>query len=167
MPDGGRADFKGVKIFQVQWRKKSIGIDPDAQALDEDMAVHGKIRVKVCAQHAIILGIDAAEVHADARHATDAVGQQEQRGGWRKAAGGDEREGFGRQKTDGGGNFLRRRRITFEGQFGIGGIAARGKSGDEIFAVGNRLDMKAGRVPASGVSDKVARKGATSSMSSQ
>ena len=78
LPGGRRAGLKRSKIFCVKRRKKSVGVDPGADAFDKNMAVHRDARIQVRAEDAVVFGIHAAQIHADARHAADAVGQQDQ-----------------------------------------------------------------------------------------
>ena len=85
IPDGRRPDFKRGEAFEIQRREKAVGIDPDAEAFDENVAVHRKVRIQIGAEHAIVFGIHAAQIHADARHAAEAVGQQNQVVGVRSA----------------------------------------------------------------------------------
>jgi hypothetical protein len=76
MPDGGRAGFKRREIFEIQRREKAVGVDPDADAFDKTWRSTGKSRIQVRAEDAIVFGIHAAQIHAHARHAAAAVGQQ-------------------------------------------------------------------------------------------
>ena len=56
--------------------------------------------MQVRAERAVVLGLDAAEVHPEARHAADAVRQQHQRVGGRRPHAGSQRRGFGPQTAD-------------------------------------------------------------------
>ena len=75
LPGGRRAGVKRSEIFRVERRKKSIGVDPDADAFDKNMAIHRDARIQVRAEDAVVFGIHAAQIHAHTRHAADAVGQ--------------------------------------------------------------------------------------------
>ena len=39
VPDSRRSGFKRHKVSEVQWGDKSVGIDPNTQALGENMAI--------------------------------------------------------------------------------------------------------------------------------
>ena len=94
LPDRRRTGAEGGEAFEIQRREKTVGIDPGAEAFDKNVAVHRKIRIQIGAEDAIVFGIDAAQIHANARHAAATVGQQdeirgrergrEQRGGCEK-----------------------------------------------------------------------------------
>ena len=71
---------KRCEIFRVERRKKTVGVDPDADAFDKNPAIHRDARIQVRAEDAIVFGIHAAQIHAHARHAADAVGQQDEIG---------------------------------------------------------------------------------------
>ncbi len=60
IPDGRRANFKRREVFEIQRREETVGIDPDAEALDENVPVHWKIRIQIGTQNAIVFGIHAA-----------------------------------------------------------------------------------------------------------
>ncbi len=68
---------------EARFRKSSGVMKPSAftqtRALGENVAVHRHARIQIRAEHAIVFGIDRAEIHAQPRHAADAVGQQNQR----------------------------------------------------------------------------------------
>jgi hypothetical protein len=65
---GGPA-CKRREIFEIERREKTVGVDPDAEAFDENVAVHRHVRIQIGAEHAIVFGIHAAQIHADPRHA--------------------------------------------------------------------------------------------------
>ena len=75
LPGGRWPGVKRSEIFRVQRRKKSIGVDPDADAFDKNPAIHRDARIQVRAEDTIVFGIHAAQIHAHSRHAADAVGQ--------------------------------------------------------------------------------------------
>jgi len=99
IPDGGRADFKRREAFEIQRREKAVGVHPSAEALDENVAVHREIRIQIGAENAVVFGIHAAQIHANARHAAATVGQQDKIVGVRSVECGVR---SGRQKTNRG-----------------------------------------------------------------
>jgi hypothetical protein len=110
-PDGGRAGLEGGQVFEVERREKAVGIDPGADAFRENMAVHRHGGIQICAERAVVFGIHAAQINAEPRHAAAAVGEQDEVRGLRLGARGG---GFGREKMDGGGNFLRNNGVALQ-----------------------------------------------------
>ena len=76
IPDSGRTGLKRHEVFEIQRREKTIGVHPDAEAFHENMAVHWHGGIEVCTERTIVFGIHAPQIHAQPRHAADAVGQQ-------------------------------------------------------------------------------------------
>src|SRR5208282_6259284 len=68
-PERRRADVERSEVFEVERRKKTVGIDPGADAFDENMPVHRYVWIQIGAEHTVVFGIHAAQVHANPRHA--------------------------------------------------------------------------------------------------
>ena len=131
MPDGGRTGLERREIFEIERRKKAVGVHPDADAFDKNVAVHRHGWTQVCAEDTVVFGIHAAKVNAQPRHAAEAVGQQNKvRGLGLWARGGR----FGRQKTNCRRNFLRGGGVAFQNQSGFTCVLVWGKAGDESAA---------------------------------
>ena len=75
IPDGGRTGIEGREIFEIERREKPVGVDPHAEALDKNMAVHGHGGIQIGAERTVVFGIDPAKVNAKPRHAANAVRQ--------------------------------------------------------------------------------------------
>ena len=76
-PAGRRTGLKRKEVLAIQWRDEAVGVDPYANSLDQNVAVHRQRRMKIRGQHAIVFGIHATEIDAHPRHAADAIGQQD------------------------------------------------------------------------------------------
>ena len=123
-PDGRWPGVEPSQVLIIQRRNKPVGIDPDPDAFDEDVAVDRQRRMQVGAEHAVVLGINPAQVHAQPGHGAAAVGQQDQirrQDRERRGSGGSYRCIRGRrgQKSEGGLKVPLRGGVTFEPQFGV------------------------------------------------
>ena len=93
-PDRRRPGLNADKTVEIKWRNEAVRVDPDADALGENMPVHRQARMQIGSQHTVVLGTHAAQIHADPRHAADAVRQKDQlRGARRQGRGGAGRGG--------------------------------------------------------------------------
>ena len=54
VPYRGRAGLERGQILQIERGDKAVGVNPDPDAFDKNMAVHGKIRVEIGAEGAVI-----------------------------------------------------------------------------------------------------------------
>ncbi len=142
IPDGRRPDFKRGEAFEIQRREEAVSVHPDAEAFDENVAVHRKVRIQIGTENAVVFGIDAAQIHADARHAAEAVGEQNQAVGMRNAECGM-RNGW--KKADCSGDICRSRCVSFQRQLKIGGFIRR-EAGDVDISRRNGLDMNCVRI---------------------
>src|SRR5208282_6244762 len=129
------------QIFCVERRKKTVGAYPDTDAFDEDVAIHRYARMQICPEYAVVFGIDAAQIRANACHAADAVGQKDEGVQVRCSE-------FGvricRKKTDRGGNIFQSRGITFQNQFNLSSIFLWRKTSNVAVENGDGLDMLRG-----------------------
>src|SRR6185436_11263485 len=57
--NGARGEFE--EVVQVEWRDKSVGIDPDTGAFGEDMAIDRQRGVQIGAEETVVFGCDRAE----------------------------------------------------------------------------------------------------------
>ena len=75
-PDRRRASRKRCQVFCVQRREKTIRTNPGTDTFDENMTVHRHARMQIRAEHTVVFGIDAPQIHTNTRHATDPIGQE-------------------------------------------------------------------------------------------
>src|SRR5258706_7632073 len=85
VPNGGRTRLKSSEAREIKRRDETIGVDPNANALGENVAIHRQSRMQIRTEQAIVFGLDAAKVNAKAGHTAAAVGQKDQVGGVRNA----------------------------------------------------------------------------------
>jgi len=118
--------------------EEAIGIDPGADALDEHMAVDGHGGIQVGPEDAVVFGTDVAEVHAEAGHAADVVGEEDEvfaEGQGIQGPG----DGFGREKAEGGADVAAAVLVPFQDEPGIGRFGAGRIEGDMPVAGGDGL----------------------------
>lgn len=75
-----RAGVEVHEVLEIERGDEAVGVDPDAGALDEDVAVHGHGCVEIRGEDAVVFGFHRAEIDGQAGHAAAAVGEQHQRG---------------------------------------------------------------------------------------
>ena len=124
LPHRWRSGGDRSEVVEVEGRNEAVGIDPDPDALGENVAVHRQSGMQIRAQHAIVFGLHAPQIRADPRHAADAVGEQDPIGVARREMRWQALR-LGPKKTNGGGHVRGRRVVALQNQIGIDPLRAR------------------------------------------
>ena len=71
------------EVVAVQGRQETVGINPNPDALGQDVPVDRPTWMQIGTQETIVFGLNGTEVYSQLGHATEAVGEQNGRiGRW-------------------------------------------------------------------------------------
>lgn len=73
-PCRGRARLERGQVLKIERGEKSVRVHPDADPLDENMAINRKIRIQIGAKRAVVFGFHAAQIHPQSGHSPPTIG---------------------------------------------------------------------------------------------